>query len=372
MLCKKYSKIYPRVVFIAGTLRQGGAERQLYYILKVMKEAGAQPLVLSLTSGEYWESKIRDLGVTIKWIGRFKQRTARLASLISVLRQYRPEVIQSTHFFVNLYAVAASRLFNSYEIGAIRSNVFKEIKNTGILGLLSLRLPRKLAVNSNQAISNANALEVQRNRLFFLPNAIDSKIFQLKRNVSKNQIKILLIGSLTEPKRIDRFLSIFAQVLSRLSNHIDVRGSIIGSGPLKKELVGYAKNLRLFPNHVVFQESCEDVLAAYQSSDIFVLTSAYEGTPNVILEAMACGLPVVAFRVGGIPEILRNEDTGFLVDQEDEESMVKIITTLAIDKALRDRIGRRAREYVVNVHSLEKLNENLHKLYNEVMHNHTI
>ena len=166
-LSKKTSCKYPRVAFVAGTLRQGGAERQLYYFLKVMTEAGAQPLVLTLTSGEYWESKIRDLGVTVKWIGRYKQRVARIASLILFLRNYRPEVVQSSHFYVNIYTVAASRFFNSYEIGAIRSNVYKEIKNTGILGPLSLRLPRKLVVNSNQAISNANVLGVQGDRLFF-------------------------------------------------------------------------------------------------------------------------------------------------------------------------------------------------------------
>ena len=174
---------------------------------------------------------------------------------------------------------------------------------------------------------------------------------------------------MTEPKRIDRFLSIFAQVVQRLSNHIDVKGRIVGSGPLKKELVTYAEKLRLLPDHLVFQECCEDVLSAYNSSDIFVLTSDCEGTPNVILEAMSCGLPVVAFRVGGIPDIIKDGDSGFLANDGDEKSMVEIIANLASDKDLRERIGKCAREYVVNVHSLEKLNGNLLELYNSVMGN---
>ncbi|RMG45458.1 MAG: glycosyltransferase, partial [Acidobacteria bacterium] len=119
----------------------------------------------------------------------------------------------------------------------------------------------------------------------------------------------------------------------------------------------------LTPNVVEFRGTIADTVPLYREVDIFVLTSDWEGTPNVILEAMASGLPVVATRVGGVPEIVQHGETGFLVDPEDEDGMVDAILTLIKNRDLRLKFGRAGREFVLAQHSLDKLPGYLQKLY---------
>src|SRR5262245_54420855 len=141
-----------RVCFIAGTLGQGGAERQLFYILRALVESGAEPSVLSLGRNEFWEARIRSLGVPTEWVGRRTSRLARLGTVIAAVRGRRPDVVQSAHFYVNLYTVLAARAAGAREVGAIRSNVLWEVADVGRLGRLSLRAPRTVAANSHAAI----------------------------------------------------------------------------------------------------------------------------------------------------------------------------------------------------------------------------
>src|SRR5687768_9120307 len=98
-----------KVCFLAGALGQGGAERQLFYILETLQACGADVQVLSLTKGEFWESRIQRLGVPVIWIGQHRSRVKRLFRMLSVLRQERPMILQSQHFFCNAYAAAACR-----------------------------------------------------------------------------------------------------------------------------------------------------------------------------------------------------------------------------------------------------------------------
>src|SRR5215510_2403397 len=97
------------ICFVAGTLGQGGAERQLYYMLRELRENGATPRLLSLTRGEFWESRISELGVPITWIGESPSRLKRLSKIIATLRAEPPDVLQSQHFYTNLYVAGAAR-----------------------------------------------------------------------------------------------------------------------------------------------------------------------------------------------------------------------------------------------------------------------
>ncbi len=91
-----------RVAFIVGTLGQGGAERQLYYILEALRASGARPRVLCLTHGEFWEDRIRALGVDVRWVGMSSSRLARLRAIVLDIRREPVAVIQSQHFYTNV------------------------------------------------------------------------------------------------------------------------------------------------------------------------------------------------------------------------------------------------------------------------------
>jgi glycosyltransferase involved in cell wall biosynthesis len=354
-----------KLSFIAGTLGQGGAERQLYYMVRAAHEAGAAARVLCLTRGEFWEKELRDLGVPVTWVGDHESKLVRVHRIVKELRSDRPRVIQSQHFHTNLYAASAARLLGLREIGAIRSDATSEVQRHGaMLGRLSLHSPRLIAANSRAGIRNAMAMGVPAARLRFLPNVVDTNRFYPAIQRRPGPVRLLASGRLAPEKRIDRFLS----VLASLRRHsVEFQALIVGDGPLKPQLERQASDLGLTPDWVEFRGAVADTAPAYREADLLILTSDWEGTPNVLLEAMASGLPVVATPVGGVPDLVRHGETGCIVDCEAVEMWVARLRRLIEDVVLRREWGARAREYVLAHHSSERLADHLTELYQEVL-----
>jgi glycosyltransferase involved in cell wall biosynthesis len=253
-------------------------------------------------------------------------------------------------------------LLQIQEIGAIRGDGISGVNQVGRLNAyLCLNAPRSLAVNSRNAIKNVSALGVQPERLHYLPNSIDTDHFRTLERKSIERINLLGLGRFSEPKRFDRFLAIIDH-LRKTSSH-PLRVLLVGDGPLEEDLKNQAAHMGLTPGWVEFYNQIFDPLPMYQRADIFFLTSDWEGTPNVVLEAMACALPVVSTNVGGVPEIIEHGETGFLFHPDDNAGMVSIIQELMNNQVLRKRIGRQARDYVVKNHSLTILPQSLTALY---------
>jgi glycosyltransferase involved in cell wall biosynthesis len=358
-----------RVSFVVGTLGQGGAERQLTYILRTLKAQGAVPRVLCLTRGEYWEEPIREMGIPVVWIGRRAPRSVRLAALVADLRRFRPDIVQSHHFYTNLYAEAAARLLRLPAIGAIRNNAMSEVSSNGrILGRLSLYAPRLIAANSRAGIRNAVAMGVPETRLQFLPNVIDTDRFRpdpADTLPADRPLQIATIGRLVEAKRIDRVLRVTAPLLRR--PRAPVRLVIAGEGPLRETIEAEAHALGFGADEVSFTGPLADVRPLLRASDIFLLASDHEGTPNVVLEAMATGLPVVSTRVGDVEDIIRHGSTGFHYAPDDEAGLADGLRCFADDAAGRIEAGEAARRYICEQFSLSRLPGYLSELYARVV-----
>jgi glycosyltransferase involved in cell wall biosynthesis len=354
------------VCFVAGTLGLGGAERQLFYMTKALHGAGARVRVLSLTQGDYWEHRVRELGVPVSWVGQNRSRAIRLLRIMKSLRNAPPDLLQSQHFYTNLYVVAAARALGAREVGAVRSDALSELRvNGAVLGQLSLRAPRVIAANSKVGLENAKVLGVSAQRVQMLPNVVDTDQFRPEARQPTGPVRLLAAGVRSE-KRIDRFLSVFAQLHRSLAPP-GIRGVIIGDGAGLVRLQQRAVALGLPDDVVRFRGAMEISPEVYRQADILVLTSEYEGTPNVVLEAMACGVPVVSFRVGGVPDLVTHGETGYLIDAGDENAMAEALRTLIDQPDLRAVMGDRARRYVEAHHSLYQLPQFLRALYQAVL-----
>ena len=350
-----------KVCFVAGTLGNGGAERQLFYILQALCRAGASPHLFAMDRGEFWEERIKNLGVNVTCVGQQRSRLARLVRLMKEIRKCRPEVLQSQHFFTNAYVALAAWFSGSSGIGAMRNNGSSEVSGTGgIGGWLSLHCPRMIAANSQVAIRYAIDCDIPASRLFFLPNVVDTGWFKPATALGGEQLTLVAIGRLVKQKRLDRFVSILHRLRTDL--RLNVKGLIVGKGQ-PTELQDQARQLGLLPEGVQFLGSVSDTRSAYQQAAVCVLTSDHEGTPNVLLEAMACGLPVVSTNVGGVPDIVRHGETGFLSEPEDLDGFVGSLSELVKNRELRNEMGKRARTFVESNHSLERLPTYLDNLY---------
>jgi glycosyltransferase involved in cell wall biosynthesis len=118
---------------------------------------------------------------------------------------------------------------------------------------------------------------------------------------------------------------------------------------------------------VEFHGPADDLAPFYQASDVLLLTSDHEGTPNVILEAMASGIPVVATRVGGVEEVVEDGVTGLLADADQPGQLVESLRRLAADRALRREMGLRGRARVESRHSPQRVADALRALYSAVL-----
>jgi glycosyltransferase involved in cell wall biosynthesis len=352
-----------RVCFVAGTLGQGGAERQLYYILRTLKAQGAVTRVLSLDREAFWEEPIRQLGVEVRWVGRSPFKLVRLAAIVGELRRDPPHVIQSQHFFANLYASGAARALRVRDVGAIRGDGASERRANGAIpGRLSLRYPRHIAANSRAAISRAIECGVAADRLTLLPNVVDTDQFRPKERVPDSKVRLLAVGRWTPGKRFDRFAQVVTELKRQLT--VPIEGVIVTSADRDPRAVAEWAG----PDAAItFDGPHADLVPTYTAADLLVLTSDAEGTPNVLLEAMACGLPVVATSVGGVPDLVRHGETGFLVSPGDDRALVEAVKALVVDPHRRRDMGARARAFVEQHHAVPVLAPALEHLYSRVL-----
>lgn len=355
-----------RVCFIVGTLGQGGAERQLYFMLSALRTLQIEATVLCLTKGEYWEDRIQSLGVHVRWVGEHDARPWRLLRIIREVRRLQPDVLQSSHFYTNLYAALAGAMLGIPAIGALRNDCISEVAATGrMLGRLNLALPRWIAGNSRLGIRNAQQLGVPADRLLFLPNVVDTGEFHAVDRSPHNPLQIVTVGRLVPQKRVDRFIDVIGKLRSR--SHAAVKGVVVGDGPLRNALQQHALAAGLTDREIEFRGVRTNMREVYDEADIVVLTSDWEGTPNALMEAMASGLPVVSTNVGGVDDLIEDGKTGRLVARDDVDGMVHAVAELAGNAALRRSLGREARRYVAARHSPQELLTDLSELYRTVV-----
>jgi glycosyltransferase involved in cell wall biosynthesis len=105
----------------------------------------------------------------------------------------------------------------------------------------------------------------------------------------------------------------------------------------------------------------------FDSFDAFALPSANEGTPVSAIEALAAGCPVVATRVGGVPDVVQDGETGFLVDPGDTEALARRLAELAADPELRKRLGDEGRERVTSRYRVGRLIDDVDRLYRSLL-----
>lgn len=186
-------------------------------------------------------------------------------------------------------------------------------------------------------------LGVPAEKISVIYNGVDQAIFKpmLQKdarqylNILPDEKNILFVGSLEKVKGIETLLKAFALILQQGKTEEAVyRLYIIGNGRLHDKINNQIKSLRIH-NYVKLLGNCDSAEIALwmNACDVLCLPSIREGLPNVLLEAMACNRPIVATRVGGIPELLHNYDIGHLVQPyEVKDLSVKLYEVLKTPK----------------------------------------
>ncbi len=176
-------------------------------------------------------------------------------------------------------------------------------------------------------------------------NGVDTERFFPALRSSSKQVIIGTVGRLSAEKDQMTLLKAFVHLKKLVNDGFDIHLLIVGDGPLMTEIEQYIKDEDI-DNVVELVGEVDDTSKQLRRMDIFVLPSLGEGISNTILEAMACGLPVVATNVGGNPELIRDGGTGYLVAPDDPVSMAKAIKRYLTDTDVGSRHGAAGRKLV--------------------------
>jgi glycosyltransferase involved in cell wall biosynthesis len=147
---------------------------------------------------------------------------------------------------------------------------------------------------------------------------------------------------------------------------LDVELFIAGEGDQRDRLAVMIRTLGR-EDRIHLAGFVSEPIALYEALDVFALSSLREGLPNVVLEAMAMEVPVVATRVAGVPRLIEHEENGLLVDVGDTDQLGSTIARLLAEGALRDRLGEAGRRTVESRFSFERRMERIRDIYDELL-----
>lgn len=359
-----------RVALLAGALGQGGAEKQLVYCARALVAAGAEVRLFSLTREEACEGPLRRLGLQPIWAGPFESPFLRLIALGKQLRPFRPHVVQSFHGFTNLYVGLLGRWLGAISLGGLRTTLPHFQQANGVWTPWLLRAPAGLVVNSHalrQEIVDRGYLPLR--RTFLLPNVVDLAEFDRLARPTERPVHAdsgcclaIFVGRLVPEKRGDRFLRALAAACHRGAS---VTGLVVGDGPERRSLEALGRTLGLSPGQVTFLGARADIPALLAQADMLVSCSDHEGMPNVVLEAMAARLPIIATPAGDLGMVVVDGVNGFVVPFDDVERMGERIAGLAASPDLRQRLGASGRQLVQQVYSVHGLGGRLLSIYRQ-------
>jgi glycosyltransferase involved in cell wall biosynthesis len=362
-----------RVAYIVGQLSLGGAEQQLYHLLSALNRSRFSPVVITLgpTPDEYWKKPITELGIPVHHVPRCFSRILRTHRIAVILRTAQIKIVHSWSFHTNPYAALAGRLAGvPLRLGSMRENY--RLITDGLVRRLGYRGLDALTTNSQSTARQISELRLTPVPVRFISNGVDIPLpvdsgsrLRLKSELGFCDDEILVgnIARLDSNKNHAMLLRTFAALTNKWPQ---LRLVIIGDGPLKSQLSSMAHELGIASK--VILTGGRPLAARYLSAmDVCCMTSYTEGLPNLVMEAMAAGLPVVSTRCGDCIDLIESGVSGYLVSVDDDVSLATHLDLLLSNSALRSRMGRAGREKMRNDYSVEKLARRTTRVYDDLV-----
>jgi len=247
---------------------------------------------------------------------------------------------------------------------------------------LTLRQTKGVISKTDQLITVSKALKkevekiaIPKHKIQVIYNGCDLEKFRPKQtlriitrkklNIPENSDVLIFVGGLKKEKGVNELIESFISLSNKNPNLYLI---IIGDGSQKSFLIQKISQAKLENKcHLISQQPHHKIPDLLNASDILILPTYNEGLPNVVIEAMACSLPVITTRVGGIPELIKNGKTGILIDKKDILSLKKSILKLIENKQIRIKMGYNERRIIKQKFSWKKNAENVKKIYEELI-----
>lgn len=374
--------VLPRILMIISLFKPivGGTEKQAEQLAKRLREKGVKIFFLTRKlKGSPELEIIENIPVyrKIKTIEfGFFWGISYLFSTLLFLIQNRKEydLIHCHHLqgFHSLAAILIKRLFNKKVIikvaggGSLGDIAAIKKRKLGRIYLWFLRKADRVISVSNEITCQLKEHGFSLSQIAEIPNGVDLQKFRVQdRSLPSEKRLLIYIGRFDHGKGLEDLLSAFKKV------HESQPGTqllLVGDGGEKEKLLRLAYELKIHTS-IHFEGVHDDVNHYLGKSEIFVFPSLSEGMSNVLLEAMACGLPIVATRIGGNLELIENGLNGLLVSPGNPGELAEAILWLLTNPDRAKEMGKRGREKVEANYSLDLVVEKYLNLYRQIYEN---
>lgn len=390
-LFSKQNKINARIVsrtgrlnilYLIPSLEVGGAEQVVINLAKRLDRNRFKPIVCCLDKKGGLAYKLEDEGVeviTLDKKGAFD--IGIISKIVKVMKKYKIDIIHTHLWGANFWGRLAARIANVKVIIATEHNVdtWKNWFYFMCDKWLSRKTGKIIAVSNSvkefyvsKGISQQrievvyNGIEIEKSQSHALSGTSKVTRPQMKQEfgIENGEIVLAIIGRLVPQKGHQYFI----QALKDISAKHKVKGLIIGSGPEEEKLKKYSRDLGL-DGGLVFTGLRKNIPELLGIIDVLVMPSLREGLPITLLEAMSSGVPVVATKVGGVPEVVIDGQTGILVEPNNHNELKQAIIGVIENPDLKNTIGINARKHVEDKFSIKNMINKTQNLYENLYSN---
>jgi glycosyltransferase involved in cell wall biosynthesis len=355
---------------VIGELDKGGAEYQLVELLRHLDRTRWEPHLVVLTPGGYWSEEVRRLGIPIHELARHGHADVRrVLDLRRLLRTLAPSILHTVLWAANCYGRLAA-------FGLGIPQVVTAERNAIARPWWEVAIERALDPMTSLYLVNARAVaaELERHGLpaakmrvvhngtdlgRFPPFRVERGPGRVALGLGHDGPLVAQVGRLAPQKDFPTFLRAAALVAQARP---DAAFLVVGEGPARPQLEALAHDLGI-AERVRWLGLRHDVPAVLAGVDVAVLTSRFEGLPNVVIEAMAAGAAVVAADVGGCAELVADGREGVLVASGGPEAFAGAVAGLLADEPKRRAFVVAARDRVEREFSLDAMVRNTCAVY---------
>jgi glycosyltransferase involved in cell wall biosynthesis len=309
---------------------------------------------------------------------RFDPRT--ILQLRKLVREINPHIIETchskSHFVVQISGLGKKRPWVAFHHGHTRADF--RVRLYEALDRWSLRAPTQVVAVCSAFAQQLVGMGIPREKIVVLHSSVelapernfnfeDLQAKKARLGISGTERIVLAIGRLSKEKAYPDLVAAIAE-LRRLHPELPVRLIILGEGPERLTIEAAIRSAGLergvsLPGHM------RDVSPYYEVADVFAISSLSEGSPNVLLEAMAAGVPVVASAVGGIPEIVTDQQQALLVRPRDPRALAAALARILTNRRLAQALSQAARSLAAARFTPEQRARALMELYSNVYQN---
>ena len=360
-----------RIIHVATALSWRGGEQQVAYLLEELDARGIEQMVVC-SAGSAMETYCKEKGyyhLAIKKKSSFDPAYA--WQLKKAVRRFSPDLMHLHDAHAHTFAVMAATFFGCHVPLVLSRRVDFPVRK-GWLSFFKYNHPlvKKIICVSHE-IERITAKAIRNpSKLCTIHSGIDSEKFStgaqgILRSSYQLDKTTKLIGNTSAIADHKDYFTFVDTAELLLESGEKLKFFIIGDGPDRKKIEAYVKEKGL-EKEILFTGFRKDVAVILPELDIFLMTSKTEGLGTSLLDALAAAVPVVATQAGGIPEIIRQEETGLLAGIGDAAGLAAATKRLLEQPSLYEQLKANGREYVKNFSRWETAEKTL-KVYREVI-----